>query len=212
MAIDLGMVNLATCMDEGDRAGIYSGRQLLSIQRYFNKQIANAQQRVNLQGKRWSKRLEGLVRKRNRQVKHLLHSASRSIVEDCEKRDMTTIVLGRLKNLRKINGGYGRNWGRNNQKLHAWPYEQFASQLAYKARLAGIRVVVRSERGSSRRCSRCGAVRKANRVYRGLYCCKRCEAVMNADVNGAANLLQRYLRKRRRVGVVGGESPRIPGL
>lgn len=228
MAIDLGIVNLAACVDEDGSAKIYSGRQLLSIQRYFNKQIAKAQQRVSLQGKRWSKKLTRLTRKRSRQVKHLLHSASRSIIEDCMKRGITTIVLGRLKNLRKTNGGDGKNWGKNNQKLHAWPYEQFASQLAYKARLAGIRVVKRSERGSSRRCSRCGMVRKANRVHRGLYKCRRCGAVLNADLNGAANLLQRYLRKRRRVGVVGalarpsvsrwdwnsfsGESPRIPGL
>jgi putative transposase len=228
MAIDLGVVNLAACVDEGGHAQIYSGRQLLSVQRYFNKQIAHVQSRVNLQGKRWSKKLAGLARKRSRQAKHVLHSASRSIVEDCRVQGVTTIVLGRLNGLRKTNGGGGRNWGRNNQKLHAWSYEQFASQLVYKARLGGIRVVKRSERGTSRRCSRCGVVRKANRVHRGLYRCNRCGAVLNADLNGAANLLQRYLRKRRRVGVVGalarpsvsrwdwhgfsGESPRIPGL
>ena len=227
MAIDLGIVNLAACVDEDGRTKIYSGRQLLSIQRYFNKQIAGVQSRVNLQGKRWSKNLTRLSRRRNRQVKHVLHSASRSIVEDCKAQGITTIVVGKLKNLRKGSGGEGKNWGHNNQKLHAWPYEQFASQLAYKARLAGIRVVKRSERGSSRRCSGCGAVRKANRVHRGLYRCKRCGAVMNADVNGAANLLQRYLRTRKR-GVVGAlarpsvsrwdwnsfscERPRIPGF
>jgi putative transposase len=227
MAIDLGIVNLAACVGEDGHTEIYSGRQLLSIQRYFNKQVARVQSRVNLQGKRWSKKLTGLTRKRSRQVKHMLHAASRSIIEDCRTRDITTIVLGRLKNLRKENGGDGKNWGRNNQKLHAWPYEQFASQLVYKAGLAGIRVVKRSERGMSRRCSRCGAVRKANRVHRGLYRCKGCGAVLNADLNGAANLLQRYLRARGR-GVVGalarpsvsrwdwnsfsGERPRIPGL
>jgi putative transposase len=228
MAIDLGVVNLAACVAEDGRAMIYSGRQLLSIQRYFNKQIARVQSRVNLQGKRWSKKLARLTRKRNRQIKHVLHSASRSIIEDCKARGITTIVLGKLNGLRKQNGGDGKNWGRNNQKLHSWPYEQFASQLTYKARLAGIRVVKRSERGTSRRCSKCGVARKANRVHRGLYRCGRCGAVLNADLNGAANLLQRYLRKRRRVGVVGalarpsvnrwnwhsfsGERPRIPGL
>jgi len=30
-----------------------------------------------------------------------------------------------------------------------------------------------------------------NRVYRGLYVCKNCGTVINADVNGAVNILRR---------------------
>ncbi len=35
--------------------------------------------------------------------------------------------------------------------------------------------------------------RKANRKHRGLYVCKDCGTVMNADVNGAINIAKKYL-------------------
>ncbi|HTP05704.1 MAG TPA: zinc ribbon domain-containing protein, partial [Nitrospirota bacterium] len=34
---------------------------------------------------------------------------------------------------------------------------------------------------------------RSNRVHRGLYACNQCGAVINADVNGAINILKRYL-------------------
>lgn len=44
---------------------------------------------------------------------------------------------------------------------------------------------------TSQTCSRCGTVDKTNRVYRGLYVCKECGVVINADVNGALNILKK---------------------
>lgn len=35
----------------------------------------------------------------------------------------------------------------------------------------------------------CGVISKGNRKYRGLYVCKECGYVMNADVNGGINIL-----------------------
>ena len=42
-------------------------------------------------------------------------------------------------------------------------------------------------------CCMCNTRDKSSRVHRGLYVCKHCGAVMNADVNGAINILTRYL-------------------
>ena len=37
-------------------------------------------------------------------------------------------------------------------------------------------------------------IRKSNRKKRGLYVCKFCGRTINADVNGAVNILKKYLQ------------------
>jgi len=48
----------------------------------------------------------------------------------------------------------------------------------------------------------CGDVSKNNRKHRGLYVCKKCGNVMNADVNGALNILKKVAPESVRIGVV----------
>ena len=49
LAIDLGVYNLAACVDETGQGILYSGRGLLAIQHYFNKQIAETDGLLGLQ-------------------------------------------------------------------------------------------------------------------------------------------------------------------
>lgn len=193
MAIDLGIVNIASCVTEDGNAEIIDGGQLASVWRYFNKQIGKVQARVMLRGKKWSDGLSDITQKRSRQTKHILHAASNKILEFAINTNISIIVVGDLKNIRKKENGEGRNIGKNNQKLHSWSFNQFTQMLSYKAARAGISVKKVSERNSSKTCSVCGTVRKSNRIHRGLYRCKNCGAELNADVNGARNILKMYL-------------------
>ena len=52
-----------------------------------------------------------------------------------------------------------------------------------------------SERYTSQTCCACGTIDKSNRKTRGLYVCD-CGLSINADRNGANNILQRYLCNR----------------
>ncbi len=52
-------------------------------------------------------------------------------------------------------------------------------------------------RDTSKMCSCCGQKRDANRVERGLYVCRGCNAVMNADSNGAENIRCRLDQSER---------------
>jgi IS605 OrfB family transposase len=102
--------------------------------------------------------------------------------------------MGDLKGIRQQANGDAVNHGKaGNLRLHAWPFNTLAEVLAYKARLAGIQLIKIGERNTSRKCSRCGAVGRAARRYRGLYVCPACNATINADVNGAVNILRKYL-------------------
>jgi len=52
-------------------------------------------------------------------------------------------------------------------------------------------VIQVNESYTSQTCSKCGTVDKTNRIHRGLYVCKECGVVINADVNGAINILKK---------------------
>ncbi len=95
---------------------------------------------------------------------------------------------------------------KESQKLHSWSFSKLIQQIEYKAVLSGIRFVRVSERDTSKTCSCCGIIRKSNRIHRGLYRCKMCGRVINSDVNGAINILKKYLQifnaKDRSIGEV----------
>ena len=65
--------------------------------------------------------------------------------------------------------------------------------IKYKAQGYGIEVVTVDEVYTSQICSICGFKNKSSHKHRGLYVCKGCGSVLNADVNGARNILFRVV-------------------
>lgn len=197
MAVDLGIINLAATVDTNGNSTIYSGKQALAVQHYFNKKIAKVQSKTKKQhNKKGSKAITRMHKKKKRQVNQIIHTVTKEVVEEAKRNNVGTIVVGDIKNIRKDNEGNGKDWGKTgNQKLHSWGFAKLISQIAYKAKLSGIRFEKVSERDTSKTCSVCGLVKKSNRKRRGLYQCE-CGNKMNADVNGAVNLLKKYLQER----------------
>ncbi len=66
--------------------------------------------------------------------------------------------------------------------------ESFSANWSTNVKKVSIRVIKVDESYTSQTCSICGTVDKTSRVDRGLYVCKHCDVVMNADVNGAYNI------------------------
>jgi len=111
------------------------------------------------------------------------------LVDLAVAQNVSTIVVGELKGIRS-----NKDWGaKGNQKLHAWPFEKIIKLLTYKAALRGIRVIKISEKNSSTTCIVCGKRAKTARIKRGLFV--HCNKTFNADIVGAYNILQRYLRQ-----------------
>ena len=191
-AIDLGIINLASTADNQGNSKIYSGKQALAVQHYFNSRKARVQSKLNKQfPKRYkSKCLNNLNQKQNRQINQIIHTISRQIVDDAKKDNISVIVIGDITDIRK-DANHGK---RNNQKLHSWSFSKITQQIEYKATLSGIRFVRVSEENTSKTCSCCNNIRKSNRIKRGLYKCKFCGRVINADTNGAVNILKKYLQ------------------
>lgn len=192
MAVDLGIINTAVTRDNQGHSTIHSGKGILSVQHYFNSRKARVQGKLNLQfpKRHKSKTLNNLNRKQKRQINQLLHTISKNLIEEAKRNDVKTIVVGDITDIRK-----DKHFRKvTSQKLHSWSFSKLTQQIEYKAIQSGIRFVRVNEMNTSKTCSCCGNIRKSNRITRGMYKCKYCGRLTNADINGASNILKKYLQ------------------
>lgn len=199
MAIDLGVNNLITCYASTGNSMIISGRQLLSLNRYYDKEIGYYQSiayaHQSKEGKEFkkdTKRIQQMYRRRQKQVDHLLHTATKQVIDFAKQEDVSRIIIGDITHIREE-----CNMGKkNNQKFHKWPFGKITNQISYKAEDKGIDVDTQEERYTSS-CSPYALevskkyAKKSNRKYRGLYVVDG--KVYNADCVGAYNILKKYL-------------------
>ena len=212
MSVDLGINNLITCYVSTGKSFIISGRQLLSINRYFDKKIGYYQSIAYAQQSAWgmkyakrTKRIARLYEKRSRQVEHLLHTATKKVIDFGVSEGVSKIIIGDITHIRNE-----KDMGKvNNQKLHKWPYGRIKQLLEYKAKDQGIQTEMQEESFTSQ-CSPYAEevieeyANKSNRKNRGLYVDEG--EVLNADCVGAYNIMRKYLRR------TGKPSPAVVGL
>ncbi|XGI84756.1 RNA-guided endonuclease InsQ/TnpB family protein (plasmid) [Halorutilales archaeon Cl-col2-1] len=182
--IDLGMKNyVAIAYEDGDPE-LYPGNRLKQDKHYFTQEEYQTEGEDGPSEKALRAR-----RKLSRRKDHFLHTLSRHIVERCVEKDVGTIAVGDLSDIREDEDGESRSWGKSgNKKLHGWEFDRFTRLLEYKAEEYGILVERVDEENTSKTCCCCGKIDDSNRVERGLYVCSSCDTVMNADVNGAINI------------------------
>jgi len=113
-----------------------------------------------------------------------LHKIAKDIVDEAEKHN-AIIAIGDLKGVRKNNKGR-----KANRKIHSMPFYRLKEYIKYKAMERGIVVIEVPEFSTSKQCSRCGSM-NTERPSQGVFICKDCGYQINADVNGAKNILKR---------------------
>ena len=87
----------------------------------------------------------------------------------------------------------GQKFGkRMNQRLSAWDRGDIVTALEELCSLYGVELVKVNPAYTSRKCSRCGHIEKANRQG-DKFKCKKCGVEEHADVNAAKNILASYL-------------------
>jgi putative transposase len=184
-SLDLGICNLATLYMEGERPIIYSGRAALSDWIYHTKRIADRQSKLP-QRKYTSKRVRLQFRRRQRRLKHAVNTMLRGIFSLLEKRNVGELYIGDLNGIRK-EADHGR---RGNQKLHNfWTFNLVERRTMELGDEYGVSVKKVSERDTSKTCCLCGKQHNG-RVERGLMVCHERHQCINADVNGAVNILK----------------------
>jgi IS605 OrfB family transposase len=75
--------------------------------------------------------------------------------------------------------------------LSSWSFQQLGGFLAYKARRAGVPLVVVDPRYTSQTCAECGYRDKRNRPDQETFHCGSCGVVAHADHNAARNIAAR---------------------
>ena len=187
LAIDLGLDNFATCIDTNGTAFIIEGRYIKSFNRWYNKRKAKLQSVYSKQKIKGGKESCKLNMKRKFIINNFMNQAVAYIVKHCIKNNIGKIIIGELKDI-KQNINLGKI---NNQNFVSIPYGLFKQKLKAKCEYYGIDYIEVNEAYTSQTCCNCKIVRKSNRVHRGLYVCKNCGMVLNADVNGAINILRK---------------------
>ena len=193
IGIDLGVNNLITAVWTSEETPvIISGKPLKSINQFYNRRKAFLQaaaQKGN--GRKMTRRMNRLVRKRNNKVKDMLHKASRKIVELAAETGAGVIVIGNNKGWKQnVNLG-----NRTNQNFVAVPHLTLIEMIRYKAALKGIEVRIVEEAYTSGTSYLDGEVpaaffyNRSRRIHRGLF---RSNAgiCINADVNAAYQILK----------------------
>ncbi len=204
VAIDLGVTNLAaiTANREGFIPRLVNGRTLKAMNQWYNKRMKELKLCLPKEDReRVTKQMEQITNKRNRQVNHYLHAASKRMIDFLVKEGVGTIIIGKNP-LWKQEAGMGK---RNNQNFVAIPHARFIDMLTYKASLVGIQVEVQEESYTSKASfldldplptykpddeteytfsgKRIG---RRNRLYR-----TKDGKIICADVNGSYNILRK---------------------
>jgi len=203
LAIDLGLDNFATCVSTSGTPFIIEGRGLKSFNRWWNKEKAKLQSVYDKQSIKMGKKMAWLLRKRRNFVNNFLNQAVNYIIKYCLAHKIGNIVVGELKEI-KQNLDLGKV---NNQNIQYIPWGVFKQKLRFKCEYYGINYIEVDENGTSITCVRCGYKDKKNRKHRGLFVCRKCGFVVNADVNGALNMLKKVAPESVRIGSSGGVTP-----
>ena len=191
ISVDLGMSNLMTIYNPTGEQYIINGNSLKSMNEYYNKEIAKCQSDGN------KEKQNELLMKREKEMKEF-------IIE------LIRVILEKYKEKKLIIMGYNANWkqnikiGRkNNRMFMEIPYKKIINKLKDKLSENGIEMRTLNESYTSK----CDAQSleeickkdteyNGTRVKRGLYVSKKTKKAINADMNGAINIMRKHYGRR----------------
>ena len=203
LGIDLGINNLCTCVTNNGRSFIIDGRKLKSINQFYNKRNASLQALKDTKKKikEKIKLLQAkIAMKRNNRVNDYLSKTARMIINYCIENDIGKIVIGYNVTFQR-NSNMGKV---NNQNFVNIPYGKLRDKLEYQCDMYGIEYILQEESYTSKASffdrddlpiynadNPQEYIFSGRRVKRGLYMTKKGKLFINADVNGALNILRK---------------------
>ncbi len=202
-SIDLGIDNLITLVGEDDNI-LFSGKQIKSINQFFNKEISKLQSIKDKQkNKKSTKKILKLHENRNNILNDLFHKVSRFVVNYLIENKTGNLVIG-----------YNKNWKdsislgkKNNQKFVQIPYLKLINYLQYKCNMVGIKLIITEESYTSK----CDSLMledickheayAGRRVKRGLFQ-SNTGRLVNADINGSLNIMRKVVDDSYASGII----------
>jgi IS605 OrfB family transposase len=176
LGVDLGVVKLASTSD-----GVsYTGEEVDAVREHYTEVKAELQRVGSKNSKRKLRRIAGREARFKRYTNHVISKGLVAVAEGT-KRAITLEDLGGIRS---------RTTVRREQRgrLGKWAFGQLRAFVEYKARIAGVPVLLVDPRDTSRRCSVCGYTDRGNRVSQSEFRCRVCGYESNADLNAAVNI------------------------
>lgn len=201
LALDLGINNLVTAVSSNGSTFIIDGRKLKSINQWYNKENARLQSIKDKQhfGYGKTKRQKAILRNRRNKVNDYMSKVARKIIDYCICNDIGNLAVGYNETFqRNVNIGKA-----NNQTFVSIPYGKLREKLEYLCKLNGIAYIKQEESYTSKASfwdkDRIPVYNSdkpqsdtfsGRRINRGMYQCGNGKT-LNADVNGALNILRK---------------------
>jgi len=216
LGVDLGLDNFATVVsNDGSEPVLINGKGLKSLNKHWNKRIAHLREVETAMNGHWvaaktgkakvsgqTKQQVTLTNKRNHQVKDFCHKASKAVIDLALGRGCNTIVVGK-------NDGWKQRPQMSrqvNQSFVQIPHVMFIGMLEYKCQKNGLNFEVTEEAHTSKTLWIDGETPQhhddyaGKRVERGLFKSAN-GTLLNADVNGALQIIRKVFPKAKADGV-----------
>jgi putative transposase len=200
LGIDPGLNNWLTCVSNIGTSFIVDGKELKSLNQWYNKQISTMKD--NKPQGFWSRTLAQITEKRNRQMRDAVNKAARLVINHCLDNGIGLIVFGWNKG-QKDSANMGK---KTNQKFVSVPTAKLKDRIAQLCEQYGIQFEETEESYTSKasfldndQLPKFGEKPEqwqssGKRVKRGLFRTATF-GYINADCNGAANILRKVKEK-----------------
>ena len=221
MSIDVGAKNHLTIFMQGERSLIIRNSAINRIGRLISKFLPKFDSLISKlknnsdfgnKFKRLVIRKKYLFNMKNIIAENEIHKIVNRMIDCCKKFNITHIILGRNLNLKK-----GCNLGhKNNKKLYLFPHYKFLLNLKYRCLEEGIILEEQEESYTSK--LSCisdkvwkfpyqdrikptessglrGIIIKGKKIY-SLFKDNLKNMIIHSDINGAINILQKYLSNK----------------
>jgi IS605 OrfB family transposase len=191
-----------------NRPAVTSNRQFLGSRHWKEVDRRRFRLRRKLQSKgtksakRHLRKLSGKSLRFHRDCDHVL---SKRIVQSTPQG--ATVVLENLTNIRE---NVSHRKGEGQRRMHGWSFAQLYGFVAYKGQERGVSVERIDPRHTSQTCSKCGHQARNNRRSQSVFHCRSCGYQLNADLNAAYNIRDKFCLAQSGIPVLSG--PQSTGL
>lgn len=195
LAVDPGINNWLSCVSNVGTSFIIDGRKVKSLNQWYNKRVATLKE-GKPQGY-WDSQLSHITEKRSRQMRDAVNKAAKLVVSHCIEHQIGTLIFG-------WNQGQKQNaqLGKTTQSFVQIPTAKLKERVKQLCEYYGI-IFVETEESYTSKASFLdgdslptfgakpeGWTPSGKRVKRGMYC-TGAGKLINADLNGAANILRK---------------------
>lgn len=192
LGVDLGIRNIATDSD-GEN---WSGAEVNGMRARHTKLRAKLQSKGTSSAKRLLKKRSGKEQRYARDINHVISKRLVAKAKDTER----GLALEDLTGIRS------RITVRKAQRRtqNSWGFYQLRAFVSYKAKAAGVPLLLIDPRNTSKTCPSCGSIDKANRPTRDEFSCVSCGFSGPADHVAAENIRRAAVNQPH-----AGERPRV---